>query len=97
MPKARLVVNIVSTMMFKPASAANAEPTIIPSNIKVESNNVLMKNLRIIGPTLSCLIVLSKLFTNYTNSWKKNIDEVISTFLGFSPFYFLQIEDSASA
>jgi hypothetical protein len=50
---------------FKPAAApANAEPTIIPSSIKVESNNVLMKNLRIMGPTLSCLSVSRKVFNS---------------------------------
>ena len=63
MPKARLVVSMVIMMTFKPASVANADPTIMPSSIKVESNSVLMKNLRIMGPTLSCLSVSLKLFT----------------------------------
>jgi hypothetical protein len=65
MPKARLVVNIVIMITCKPAAVpAKAEPTIIPSSIKVESNNVLMKNLRIMGPTLSCLSVSRKVFNH---------------------------------
>jgi len=62
MPRAKLVVNMVIVMTVKPASAANAEPTIMPSRIKVESNIVLIKNLRIIGPTLSRSSVSRKPF-----------------------------------
>ena len=62
MPNAMLVVSMVTMMRFKPASAANADPTIIPRSINVESKSVLMKNLRIMGPTLSCLSVSRKFF-----------------------------------
>ena len=82
MPNAMLVVNMVTIIMCKPASPANAEPTIMPSSIKVESNNVLMKNLRIMGPTLSCLSVSRRRFTCCTFFGRINVNVVISALLG---------------
>ena len=89
MPKARLVVSIVTMITFKPASPANAEPTIIPSSIKVESNNVFMKNLRIMGPTLSCLSVSRVEFSTAAFfSLLTKFNFVISALLLISVYYY---------
>jgi len=67
-PRARLLVTIVTMTTPRLASAAKAAPTTIPSSIKVESNNVLMKNLRMMGPTSSLLSISLKVGTLYTFS-----------------------------
>jgi hypothetical protein len=74
----------------RPALAAKAAPTTIPSNIKVESNKVLMKNLRIIGPTSSLLSVSLKLRTLSTSELKK-FEHIYMHFLQIGRAHALRI------
>jgi hypothetical protein len=50
--RARLQLIIVPKITSKFGMATNADPTMIPNNVKVESNRVLMKNRR--RPEPSC-------------------------------------------
>ncbi|MCD6089114.1 hypothetical protein J7K07_05300 [Candidatus Bathyarchaeota archaeon] len=48
---AKLLLSIVPKITSNSGLVTNADPTIIPRSINVESNRVLTKNLRRMGPT----------------------------------------------